>query len=514
MSTHYETRMARASECVETISSFRRKDDAPETLNRRNFAAKAQRGWQEVVTCYREAMDAYCGLNERELAKELVDSLLDLVQICDEFTSSLAIQLLCTLRGSHKRLEQFAAGTNDRIRANLQTALGKKLLHQEMQFWLLRTALEFMRALSSEDPERRAVDVLLCQVLQTGAQLSSLRGNLDNAEGWYRDAARTAQDRVGDAKWASHLLDMAATIRRNREQRSRGTTSTQAAEAGVPSSPKSPEAAQTTDITEDLASLLQKGMQEQHKERFLPPPEELRAAYSSEQDKLARLLTDEQFSLDRAVIEQRAEKYRGKGLIGYVSSSFVDGQENPRGEFSIGDRFATQYVGEVAEVVGYLFGAWQEAGELEEQQINSLMQQTGFSCDWRIYEVGLSRHFQGDYISSVHTLVPQFENVARKALEAAGVDTKKLKGGVPGDVLLHDLINPTNTEVQEILGSGLFDVIYWYMVNSSSPFGYRHKVAHGWIRPSECDGCLSATTIYLTLRVLNRVQHFLLHGNT
>jgi hypothetical protein len=101
--------------------------------------------------------------------------------------------------------------------------------------------------------------------------------------------------------------------------------------------------------------------------------------------------------------------------------------------------------------------------------------------------------------------VPQFENVVRTSAEIAGVDIKKFKGGVPGDVLLNDLINPNNTEVRELLGEGLFDLIYWYLVNSSSPFGYRHRIAHGWIRPEDCDLQLSAMIIWLTLKVVGKI---------
>ena len=84
---------------------------------------------------------------------------------------------------------------------------------------------------------------------------------------------------------------------------------------------------------------------------------------------------------------------------------------------------------------------------------------------------------------------------------------------MPGEVLLNDLIHPNNTEMQELLGAGLFDLIYWYLVNSASPFGYRHKVAHGWIRPEDCDIQLSAMTIWLTLKVVDVVGNRLPKGH-
>ena len=71
--------------------------------------------------------------------------------------------------------------------------------------------------------------------------------------------------------------------------------------------------------------------------------------------------------------------------------------------------------------------------------------------------------------------------------------------------MLNDLINPSNTEMRELLGEGLFDLIYWYLVNSGCRFGYRHKIAHGWIRLEDCDLQLSAMTIWLTLKVVGTI---------
>jgi hypothetical protein len=258
-------------------------------------------------------------------------------------------------------------------------------------------------------------------------------------------------------------------------------------------------------IVESLEVILRKAMQEQHSERFLPPLEQLVADYELEEDKLSRLLADERLLLDKPKIEERAAKYRGKGLLGWIPSQFVDSQGNPRGDFDADARFIVQYVAEVVEAIGTLFNTWQERGYFTESHIARLLKQIGPYYDWRIYEAGLSRHFQSDFVCATHTLVPQFENIVRTSTQVAGIDIKKFKSGVPGDVLLNDLINPNNTEMQELLGEGLFDLIYWYLVNSSSPFGYRHKIAHGWIRPEDCNSQLSAMTIWLTLKVTNTI---------
>jgi len=217
-----------------------------------------------------------------------------------------------------------------------------------------------------------------------------------------------------------------------------------------------------------------------------------------------KLLTDERLLVDHMAVESRASLHRGEGVLGAVfePGRFSDARYNPRGSLSIDDRFTLQYVAEVAEIVGALFHTWQETGNLEQQQIVTLLRQNAPDYDWRIFEAGLSCYFQQEYVCAVHTLVPQFENALRTRAQVAGMNVKKVRDGIPGDMLLNDLVNPDNAEVEALLGTGLFDLIYWYMVNSASPFGYRHKIAHGWISPEECiTNQLPAMTIWLTLKV-------------
>jgi len=402
-------------------------------------------------------------------------------------------------------MEQIAPGTQDQLKTTLRTAISQKLLQKEMEFWLLLSSLNILRDLANDDPERRTVDISLCQVMELGAQVSFRRGNLDNSEGWYRDAARIAQDRVGDTEWATHLLQIAGNIQQIRAGRLPSSAFIQAMQSEAPSSPEYVEAMHQMDIVESLEVILHKAIEEQHSERFLPPVDELVADYESEEDKLSKLLADERLLLNKSKIEKRVDEYRDKGLLGVLSNQFVDSQGNPRSDFDANARFTVQYVAEIAETIGALFKTRQENGYLTESHIAHILSDFGSYYNWRIYEVGLSRHFQSDFVGATHTLMPQFENVVRTSAQTAGIDIKKFKGGVPGDVLLNDLINPNNTEMRELLGEGLFDLIYWYLVNSGSPFGYRHKIAHGWIRPEDCNLQLSAMTIWLTLKVVGTI---------
>lgn len=182
MGDEYNAKMAQAANCEQLIARIRALDDPAGQPLRMSFAGKAQREWQELVRSYQEAFDIYRDLNQREKAGKLLDSLLDLVRIRDESTSSLAVHLLLTLRNSYRWMEQVVPGTQEQLKGALGAAIGQKLLHSEMEYWLLLNALNVLRDLAVSDPERRTVDAALCQAMELGAQLSLAQGNLDNAK--------------------------------------------------------------------------------------------------------------------------------------------------------------------------------------------------------------------------------------------------------------------------------------------------------------------------------------------
>jgi len=490
LSSSYEPKLAYAESCEQVIAYFRRGDSPSDELHPHNFATNAQYDWSEVVRCYQEAMSIYLQYNQQPNAEALLISLLHLAQTCNESTSGLALQLLLVLKDKDllKWLEKIAPGTRSQLKAALRRAISQKTLEHEMDFcWLAlirhdehRSALELLHDLADDKEEQDAVDIDLCQTMELAAQLCFRRGNIDASEMWYRDAARIAQDRLGETEWAGQLLEMASRIPLLRAQRP----------------------------PIDLDMLVFKEAEEQHRERFLPSPEQFVAEYASVADKLPKLLTDERLLLDKAAIEARVAKYRGKGLLGsgWLSCIFTDARGNPRGDYPMEAPFIEQYVREVAGIVGVLFDAWQKSGDLVEQQVIALLEQRASDYDRTIFEVGVSRHFRSDYIAAVHILIPRFEDFVFWRAETAGIITKRLKEGRPGEALLNDLIRPENAEMKNLLGEALLELAWWYMVNSAGPFNWRNKVAHGWAQPTDCNIELPAMTIYLTLQVAEKAK--------
>jgi hypothetical protein len=256
-------------------------------------------------------------------------------------------------------------------------------------------------------------------------------------------------------------------------------------------------------MRESLQVMLTKGLQEQHRERFLPTLDEFRAEYVDEPDKLRKLLTDSRLLVNNDAINARVVRYGNQGLVSVIPGTVMDRHGNIRGSLSNEGRFTEQYIRECEELVGESFLIWQESGDLTSTQIIDLAETSQIINDWRIFEAGVEHHFQHQHICAVHTLIPQFENIVRIWAQAHGIRTKRIKDGVEGEILLYDLFSPNNAVVRAAMNPSLFDLIHWYLVRSASTFNYRNKVAHGWIAPEECSsGHLSAMTIWLTLKVL------------
>jgi hypothetical protein len=488
----YNTTLAYAGSCEQVIAYFRRSDSPPEDMYPRSFAANAQHDWFEVVQCYQEAMDIYLTYGKHDQAKALLTSLFQLIQTCDEYTSRLALQLLLVLEGSVNKLEEVAPGTRNQLKTALREAIRQKTLEHEIDFLLLaairsddpkekhRSALELLRDLADDDQERETVDVALCQTMELAAQLCSRRGNIDASEMWYRDAARIARERLGDSERVGRLLKAASHIPLQRAQRP----------------------------PTDLDMLVIKAAEEHHRERFLPSAEQFLDEYAPTDDKLARLLTDERLLLDKATIAPRVAQFRDKELSGsgWLTGHFTDERGNPRGDYPFEAPFIEQYVRELAGIIGTLFDAWQKSGSLVDRQIITLLERKVPDYDRAAFEVGLSRHFQSDYTSAIHILVPRFEDFVFWCAETEGITTKRLKDQRPGEALLGDLLRPDNAEMRDFLGEALLELAWWYMVNSAGPFNWRNKVAHGWVRSTECNVELSAMIIYLTLQVADKAK--------
>lgn len=119
--------------------------------------------------------------------------------------------------------------------------------------------------------------------------------------------------------------------------------------------------------------------------------------------------------------------------------------------------------------------------------------------NFKLIEHGIKEHFEQDYISSIHILVPQLEAVIRKLLKKGGIQTVSFVPGTTNtrETPLTELLG--REEVKTIFGEDLWWYTYLILV---SPLGYnlRNEVAHGLIGIEKCN--LTNSNLILHLYIL------------
>ena len=90
-----------------------------------------------------------------------------------------------------------------------------------------------------------------------------------------------------------------------------------------------------------------------------------------------------------------------------------------------------------------------------------------------LIERGIQKHYEEDYISSIHILIPQLENTLRILLEQKGVGVIKTKKSMPMYLTLFHLINNGT----EILGNDLAEFLKLKLADPTSD-NLRNRVCH------------------------------------
>jgi hypothetical protein len=125
----------------------------------------------------------------------------------------------------------------------------------------------------------------------------------------------------------------------------------------------------------------------------------------------------------------------------------------------------------------------------------------------KIILVGLQKYFDKDYISALHILVPQFENVFLKMSEELGIDIVALdqRQGLSTRTRVLSEMHLDSEEFKKVWGEDFCRQLKFVLFE---PMGYkiRHKVAHGEIQPSECNFENVTLVLYFYLVLLGRIS--------
>ncbi|WHY63653.1 DUF4209 domain-containing protein [Cytobacillus firmus] len=116
-------------------------------------------------------------------------------------------------------------------------------------------------------------------------------------------------------------------------------------------------------------------------------------------------------------------------------------------------------------------------------------------------ERGIRRFFEGDYISSLHILVPQFESCIRRMFVKSGYVTTSIKKGIAQhEETFNEFLK--REDIKSALGEVFHKLVQIVMVEQAG-LNLRNRIAHGLITVAECKKSINILVIYLFLLLTN-----------
>lgn len=143
-----------------------------------------------------------------------------------------------------------------------------------------------------------------------------------------------------------------------------------------------------------------------------------------------------------------------------------------------------------------LMNYFQNSGLFESKELN-------------IIRVGIERYFAGDYISSMHILVPMFESSFLSISQQLGLDIVALQTGKEKEISMRiTTLSTKHLESDKFINKWGKDLCEQIKFVFFEPLGYRlrHKIAHGEISQDECNLSNTTLIIYFYLVITGRVQ--------
>jgi hypothetical protein len=178
--------------------------------------------------------------------------------------------------------------------------------------------------------------------------------------------------------------------------------------------------------------------------------------------------------------------------------------KSQEGAASIADTLEDTYVGQIAACINHLFSVWQSEEYLTIALVDGVLLNSAIKgdYDWRIVQQGIKRHFEEDYISSIHIITPQLENILRvwggKVVSVKKMDSRR-PGTVWGEKVLGDLLSDETLKTH--LDPSFVKVMKRFL--DTHPFNVRNDIAHGFIKFEQCNRAWSAMLIWLVLKVVS-----------
>ena len=151
-------------------------------------------------------------------------------------------------------------------------------------------------------------------------------------------------------------------------------------------------------------------------------------------------------------------------------------------------------------VLTSLFDHLQQRKGLNAQTMVDYVAETGLfdEDNLSLIQTGLQRHFDGDFVSALHILVPQFEDALRTLFERGGKGVIKPRSGQAGWEVETFGAFLNQEFVKSTLPAELRVYIRLVMTEQTG-WNLRNRVAHGLIRPQDCNIVTAITVVHLLL---------------
>ncbi len=144
---------------------------------------------------------------------------------------------------------------------------------------------------------------------------------------------------------------------------------------------------------------------------------------------------------------------------------------------------------------------------LNEKSLMKYLQQSNIleAPNLPLVKIGIKRYFEEDYISAIHILIPQFENVFLRFSEKAGIDVLRLnqEGGISTQLKTLNSHLLKRKELMKVWSEDFCRFLDYVLFN---PLGYdlRNKVAHGEIRESDCNFATVTVILFIFIFLAGR----------
>jgi hypothetical protein len=128
-------------------------------------------------------------------------------------------------------------------------------------------------------------------------------------------------------------------------------------------------------------------------------------------------------------------------------------------------------------------------------------------ANFQIFDRGVERYFEGDYISALHILIPQFERAFLMISKGCGIDINVVNRGKEVSTRTQTLSENhlTSPEFKKVWGEDFCEQIKFVLFDV---LGYklRHRVAHGEIDERECNQTNVELILYFFIVLFGRVD--------